>query len=241
MNDLEEALVLIPGGELVMGSDSEGDHYPAHKVCLDPFYIDRYEVTNARYLRFCDATGHRLPFFWDMRGFRCGPGYPDHPVVGVSWRDAAAYAAWCGKRLPTEAEWECAARGGMAGKNYPNGDTIDLADGNYSESEKRGPVVVGSYPPNGYGLYDMQGNVVEWVGDWHAADYYSDSPVLNPRGPEKGKFRVIRGGGWHSGAYCNRVYYRNGLPPNWLDFNVGFRCVGEVESKEGLEQERVGA
>jgi sulfatase modifying factor 1 len=210
MASLAERLVLIPGGESLMGSDSEGDHYPVHKVTLDAFYIDRCEVTNARYLRFCEATQHRLPFFWGMAGFRCGPDYPDHPVVGVNWRDAEA-------------------RGGLVGMNYPIGDTIEPADGNYTKSDKRGPVAVGSYPPNGLGLYDMQGNVVEWVWDCYAADYYSSSPAVNPRGPELGRFRVIRGGGWHSGAYCNRVYYRNALPPNWLDFNVGFRCVKDVE------------
>jgi len=229
MASLTEELLLIPSGEFLMGSDSEGDHCPVHKVYLDAFYMDRYEVTNAQYLRFCEATQHRLPFFWGMAGFRCGPEYSNHPVVGVNWRDAEAYATWCGKRLPTEAEWEYAARGGLVGINYPNGDTIEPADGNHTKSDKRGPVAVGSYPPNGFGLYDMQGNVVEWVWDCYAADYYSSSPSANPRGPESGRFRVIRGGGWHSGPYCNRVYYRNALPLNWLDFNVGFRCVKDME------------
>ena len=230
MASFTEELVLISGGEFLMGADPESDHYPVHTVCLDAFYIDRCEVTNAQYLRFCKGTGHRLPFFWGMAGFRCGPDYPNHPVVGVSWRDAVAYATWCGKRLPTEAEWECAARGGLVGKNYPNGDTIEPADGNYAKSDKRGPVAVGSYPPSGFGLHDMQGNVVEWVWDWYAPGYYAYSPVVNPKGPESGRFRVIRGGGWHSGAYCNSVYFRNALPPNWLDFNIGFRCVKGIES-----------
>ena len=229
MSDHLEDSVLIPGGEFLMGAESPGDHSPVHKVRLDPFHMDRHEVTNAEYLRFCEATGHRLPFFWSMAGFRCGPDYPDHPVVGVSRRDAVAYAAWSGKRLPTEAEWEYAARGGLVGKDYPNGDTLEPADGNYAESDKRGPVAVGSYAPNGYGLHDMQGNVVEWVSDWYAADYYARSPDTNPKGPESGRFRVIRGGGWHSGATCNRVYYRNALPPNWLDFAVGFRCAKDIE------------
>ena len=228
MSELAEQLVLIPGGEFLMGADSEGDHYPVHKVRLDTFYINRYEVTNAQYLAFCEATGNRLPFFWGMAGFRCGPDHPNHPVVGVNWQEAVAYARWCGLRLPTEAEWEFAARGGLVGRNYPNGDMLEPADGNYARSDTRGPVAVGSYPPNGYGLHDMQGNVVEWVSDWYAPDTYAHSPVVNPQGPESGKFRVLRGGGWHSGAYCNRVYYRNALPPNWLDFNVGFRCAKGV-------------
>jgi sulfatase modifying factor 1 len=222
-------LVLIPGGEFLMGADSEGDHSPAHRVRLDPFYMDKYEVTNAQYQRFCQATGNRLPGFWGVSGFRCGPGYPNHPVVGVNWYEAALYAEWCGKRLPTEAEWEIAARGGLAGMDFPNGDRLDPSAGNYNKSGQGGVVAVGSYPANGFGLYDMQGNVVEWVADFYDPGYYASSPAVNPRGPEHGRFRVIRGGGWHSGASCNRVYYRNALPPNWVDFNVGFRCVRDVE------------
>ena len=225
-----EELVLIPGGEFLMGSDSEGDHSPVHKVYVAPFYMDKYEVTNAQYLRFCEATGHRLADFWGMDGFRCGPNYPNHPVVTVSWYDAVEYAKWCGKRLPTEAEWEYAARGGLAGMNYPNGETLHLSDGNYSQSGKGGPVAVGSYRANGFGLHDMQGNVVEWVWDYYDADYYSSSPMANPRGPEPARFRVVRGGGWHSGPYCNRVYYRNALPANWVDLNVGFRCAKDFET-----------
>jgi sulfatase modifying factor 1 len=222
-------LVLIPGGEFLMGADSKGDHSPAHSVRLDPFYLDRYEVTNAQYQRFCRATGRRLPQFWGLSGFRSGPGYPNQPVVGISWQDAVDYAAWSDQRLPTEAEWEYAARGGLAGMDFPNGNSLAPSDGNYARSGQGGPVPVGSYPPNGFGLHDMQGNVVEWVADFYDPAYYASSPVINPRGPETGRFRVIRGGGWHSGASCNRVYFRNALPPNWVDFNVGFRCARDVE------------
>jgi iron(II)-dependent oxidoreductase len=237
MTNATEELVLISGGEFLMGSGSEADHSPVHKVYIDSFYIDKYEVTNAQYLKFCEATGHRLPEFWGMDGFRCGPDYPNHPVVGVSWRDAVEYVAWCGKRLPTEAEWEYAARGGLVGMSYPNGETLHPSDGNYNQSGQGGPVAVGRYSANGFGLHDMQGNVVEWVWDYYDANYYSSSPMANPRGPEPVRFRpepvrfrVIRGGGWHSGPYCNRVYYRNALPANWVDFNVGFRCVKDVEA-----------
>lgn len=225
MTSPEDTLVLIQGGVFLMGDKSTGDHAPVHEVILDTFYIQRYEVTNFQYARFCNETGHRPPFFWEMAGFRCGPDYPHHPVVGVSWRDAVAYANWCGRRLPTEAEWEYAARGGLEGRRFPCGDTLEPHQGNFSKSNQRGPVAVGSYPPNRYGLNDMQGNVVEWVSDWYAPDYYRNSPTSNPTGPEAGRFRVIRGGGWHSGASCNRVYFRNALPTNWLDFNLGFRCV----------------
>lgn len=223
-------LVLIPGGEFLMGSDSEGDHFPAHNVYVDSFYMDRYEVTNGQYLAFCQATDHRLPELWAMSGFRCGPDYPNHPVIGVNWYDAGLYAEWRGKRLPTEAEWEYAARGGLIGMKFPNGDSLRPSDGNYNQSAKGGPVAVGSYPANGFGLHDMQGNVVEWVSDFYDPAYYSSSPSTNPQGPEYGKLRVIRGGGWHSGATCNRVYYRNALPPNWVDFNVGFRCAKDLEA-----------
>jgi iron(II)-dependent oxidoreductase len=221
-------LVLIPGGEFSMGSAVEQDHGPIHRVSIGPFYIDKYQVTNARYMEFCDATGHRVPEFWTRDRFRCGPGYPSHPVVGVSWQDATDFAAWCGKRLPTEAEWEYAARGGLEGLDYPNGETLKPADGNYTSSNKGGPVAVGSYPANRFGLFDMQGNVVEWVRDYYAPDYYTSSPSKDPQGPASGKIRVIRGGGWHSGPYCNRVYFRNALPANWVDFNVGFRCARDI-------------
>jgi formylglycine-generating enzyme required for sulfatase activity len=225
-------LVFIPGGRFVMGAGEGRDHSPAHDVVVRSFSMERHEVTNARYLEFCQATGHRLPAFWGMDEFRSGPGYPDHPVVGVSWIDACAYAAANGMRLSTEAEWEYAARGGLVGKDYPNGLEFDPSQANCAKSKLGGPVAVGSYPPNGYGLFDMQGNVVEWVSDGYDARYYRSSAQENPRGPEPDesrpepvRFRVIRGGGWHSGPYCSRVYYRNALPANWLDFAVGFRCV----------------
>ena len=227
---LTNELVLIPGGEFRMGLDSARDHSPAHTVYIESFFMNKYEVTNAQYLEFCEATRHQLPEFWEMDGFRCGSSYPNHPVVGVSWNDALSYTRWCGKRLPTEAEWEYAARGGLESMAYPTGNTLRSSDGNYTLSGEGGPVAVGSYPPNGFGLYDMQGNVVEWVRDYYDPDYYSSSPSENPQGPRSGKFRVIRGGGWHSGRGCNKVFYRNALPPGWLDFNVGFRCAQDTES-----------
>jgi sulfatase modifying factor 1 len=236
-------LILIRGGEFRMGAGDDGDHSPVHAVHVNSFYMDRCEVTNEEYLAFCESTGHRLPAFWGKETFRSGPGFPTHPAVGVSWYDAVLYAAWRGARLPTEAEWEYAARGGLEGKDYPNGDTLAPEDGNWVKSGKGGPVLVGSYPPNGYGLHDMLGNVVEWVSDCYDPGYCELSPGDSPRGPKPPRnrpeavlFRVIRGGGWHSGPYCSRVYYRNALPANWLDFAVGFRCVkdvGEMEVREG--------
>jgi formylglycine-generating enzyme required for sulfatase activity len=170
-------------------------------------------------------TDRPLPEFWGIDALRSGPDFPDHPVVGVNRREAAAYAEWCGKRLPTEAEWEYAARGGLAGKAYPHGDELAPEDANYAKSDHKGTVAVGSYAPNGFGLYDIIGNAAEWTADWYGADYYTTGPSENPTGPEDGKFAVFRGGGWHTGPGCCRVHYRNALPANFRDFNVGFRCV----------------
>ena len=216
---------LIPAGTFTMGTDDGNDTSPRHEVYISSFYMDTYEVTNAQYLAFCEETGNRMPEFWGIEKFSCGPEFPHHPVVGVSRSDAEAYAAWAGKRLPTEAEWEYAARGGTEGKDFPNGDDLDSTLANFSSS---GTVPVRSYPPNGYGLYDMAGNVVEWVSDYYDDDYYANSPEKDPQGPKKGKFCVIRGGGWHSGKYCCRVVHRNALIKSWVDINVGFRCARDA-------------
>lgn len=223
-------MVPIPAGSFQMGTDGKGDNAPAHLVRLKAFEMDQTEVTCSQYLRFCEETGHELPFFWKRTGFRCGPDYPDHPVIGVSWSDASAYAKWLGKRLPTEAEWEYAARGGLVNQPYPNGDTLSQESGNYTKSGKKGTIRVGSYVPNGFGLYDMLGNVVEWVSDRYDADYYQRSPTGNPVGPTTGRFRVIRGGGWKTGPGCTAVFHRNALSGNWVDFNVGFRCVRSLSN-----------
>jgi sulfatase modifying factor 1 len=226
--EAQSDMILIPGGEFLMGNDTDENHSPAHAVRLEAFYLDAHEVTNGDYYEFCLATGHRLPEFWGIDARRSGPQFPDHPVVGVSWQDAADYAAWRGKRLPTEAEWEYAARGGLEGKDYPAGDTLSPSDANYSDSGIGAPVEVGTFAPTGLGLYDMSGNVFEWVADRYSPQYYDESPEMDPPGPETGRLRVIRGGGWHSGPYCNRTYYRNALPPQWVDFAVGFRCARDA-------------
>jgi len=223
---IEMEMVLLPGGEFSMGAQDGGvADNPVHKVYVDSFYMDKYEVTNAQYFSFCEETGRDLPEFWGMKEFHSGSNYPNHPVVGVSWRDAKAYAEWIDKRLPTEAEWEYAARGGLVGKDFPNGDDLDSSTGNFSS---KGTVPVGSYPPNGFGLHDMAGNVVEWVFDYYDKDYCRVSPYKNPAGPQEGRFRVIRGGGWHSGKGCNKVHFRNCLLGRWVDFNLGFRCAKDL-------------
>lgn len=219
-------MVLIPKGEFTMGKNSANisDWKPEHIVVIDSFYMDKYEVTNQQYYDFCNATNRKLPIFWGIKEFRCGLDFPDYPIIGVSFYDAEAYARWAGKRLPTEAEWEYAARGGLTNKNFPTGDQIDSTRANYGKKYK-GTVKTGIFQPNDFGLYDMSGNVWEWVSDNYGSDYYGLSPVENPKGPENGRFKVIRGGSWHSGAMCTRVYFRNGLSSGWVDFAVGFRCV----------------
>ena len=219
--------VLIPAGSFTMGkTDGEGEFTP-HEVTLDAFYIDVHEVTNAQYKAFCDATEHKLPFFWEMEGLRCSMEYPDHPVIGVSRGDALKYAEWAGKRLPTEAEWEYAARGGLEGMQMDRDYDLapDLA--NYKKSETGGTVAVKSYEPNAYGLFDVIGNVREWVSDRYRYEYSDGQPVTNPTGPEKGP-GVVRGGGWYSGPGCQAVHVRNAMASNWGDFNVGFRCARDA-------------
>ena len=225
---LQPEMVLIPGGEFMMGIEKEGDFGPPHRVRVDSFYIDTYEVTNAQYLEFCEAAEHRLPEFWGIDRYHCGPDYPNHPVIGVSLADAAAYAEWRGVGLPTEAEWEYAARGGLTGAKFAHGDSLHEGAARYYDWKAEAhptTMPVASYPPNGFGLYDMTGNVCEWVVDRYSEDYYTNSRYENPKGPEKGRFRVIRGGGWHSGPGCQPVHYRAALPGHWIEFNVGFRCV----------------
>jgi formylglycine-generating enzyme len=226
----DDNMVLISSGAYIMGKNSAtpSDWQPEHNVMINSFYMDKREVTNKQYYDFCVATNTPLPQFWGINEFRSGADFPDYPVVGVSYFDAEKFARWSGKRLPTEAEWEYAARGGMIGKNFPFGDQIDSAEVNYGRKYK-GIVKTGSFPPNGYGLYDIAGNVWEWTSDFYSSDYYSHSPVENPKGPATGRFKVIRGGSWHSGPMCIQTYYRNGLSPSWVDFAVGFRCVKDIQ------------
>jgi formylglycine-generating enzyme required for sulfatase activity len=223
-------MVLIPGGEFTMGknSSSPSDWQPEHSVRISSFYMDRCEVTNKQYYDFCSATKNPLPEFWGLKEFKSGMDFPDYPVVGVSYFDAEKYAKWAGKRLPTEAEWEYASRGGLAGKNFPFGDNIDSTKVNYGKKYS-GILKTGSFPPNGYGLFDITGNVWEWTTDFYSGDYYAVSSAENPHGPANGRFKVIRGGSWHSGAMCVQTYFRNGLSPGWVDFAVGFRCVKDVK------------
>ena len=232
-------MLLIPTGTFEMGdSFREGlpHELPVHTVSVSAFYMDVTEVTNAVYKQFLDATGHKAPNFWDDPTFNA----PDQPVVGVSWFDAAAYAQWAGKRLPTEAEWEYAARGGRAGMRYPWGDEITHDDANYKGKNDKdiwdGPAPVGSFAENGYGLYDMGGNIWEWCADEYDDEFYAVSQEDNPISGKLITFtnndfanvatrRVLRGGSWNSATNKVRVASRNFLDPQSTSQITGFRCV----------------
>lgn len=221
-------MVPIPAGEFQMGDSLDGMSLalPVHRVYLDAFFIDAYEVTNAQYRKFMDATNHQAPREWNNPNFNAA----NHPVVGVTWHDAIAYATWVGKRLPTETEWEKAARGGIIGRRYPWGNELKQNDANYNGVGEKDQwsytSPVGSFTPNDYGLYDMVGNACEWCMDWYDSNYYSISPNLDPAGPNAGTYRVLRGGSWHSSSesyLC--VAYRHYSHPGGTSDCFGFRCV----------------
>ena len=249
--DVPFGMVLIPAGEFQMGSnDSEAsnDEQPVHTVYVDAFYMDEYEVTNARYKAFIDANPQwqqdNIPDKYRDRNYLrhwSGNSYPsgkgNHPVVYVSWYAAMAYAQWTGKRLPTEAEWEKAARGGLAGKKYPWGDIIDINKANYG-SNVGSTTPVGNYAPNGYGLYDMAGNVWEWCVDAYERDFYARSARQNPiAGKGVGKdfarvqtypSRVLRGGSWFLDTQNLPVADRYRNTPTLTIDTVGFRCAMDI-------------
>jgi formylglycine-generating enzyme required for sulfatase activity len=207
--------VLIPAGEFMMGSDSgRPEEQPVHRVYVDAYYIDKHPVTFEQYDRFCEATVREKP---NDQGW----GRGRQPVINVTWDDAAAYAHWAGKRLPTEAEWERAAKG-------PKGLDQPGAVGEYAwhvENSGGRTHAVGEKKPNAYGLHDMLGNVWEWCADWYDEGYYSYLPVHNPRGPVAGTARVARGGGWFIFPRYARASGRFRSLPGSRDGGMGFRCV----------------
>ena len=246
-------MMFIPAGHFGMGGrktqDAEDDEKPYNLVYVDAFYMDKYEVTNAEYRKFVDANPQwekdRIPKKYhdgDYLKHWNGNNYParkgDHPVVYVSWYAAMAYAQWTGKRLPTEAEWEKAARGDLAGRKYAWGSSLDPDKANYGENVGD-TTSVGTYNPNGYGLYDMTGNVWEWCLDEYDADFYSTSPDHNPIAggtvdnilsdwTNVKSVRVLRGGSWVSDAKFVRVSDRTRFTPKITNKARGFRCVKPV-------------
>jgi formylglycine-generating enzyme required for sulfatase activity len=226
-------LIDIPAGQFLMGADhGRLDERPAHRVRLDAFAVARLPVTNAQYADFLAATGHAPPRFWDDPDFN----HIEQPVVAVTWYDAVAYCEWLtretGRRchLPTEAEWERAARGDREGEAYPWGDDPGgwCADPALARVRQERPYPVGHSRPNGFGLLDMGYNVHEWCCDWYAPDYYTVSPERNPSGPSTGTRRASRGGAWRHQVQVCRTSARSSLDPGFRYNDYGFRVFADV-------------
>ena len=274
----QSGMVLVPGGRFLMGRRAAAgdalpfDAAPAHRVELSPFWLDEHEVTNAQFARFIEATGHetmaelagqstvfdpasnvwRTVVGADWRHPE-GPattvsGRESDPVVHVSWSDAAALAAWAGKRLPTEAEWERAARAGLHEADYPWGRDLapskrpranvwqgDFPANDSADDGYHGTSPAGAFPGNRFGLFDMAGNVAEWCADWYAADGYQVSPTRDPPGARSGERRVVRGGSWISSPRSGsdyRVWVRRSLPVDAHNNYTGFRCAQDAAAAD---------
>ncbi len=238
-------MAVIPAGTYLRGSNHGGrDEMPRHSVHLNAFAIDVHPVTNEQFVLFLEAMGGEKDVnnsdiirLKESRIKRSGgklnieSGYARHPVVGVTWYGAVAYAKWVGKRLPTEAEWEVASYGGREDFIFPIGNEIDRGDANFFSSDTT-PVT--SYSPNGYGLYDMAGNVYEWCQDWYDYHYYDASVQEpdNPKGPAQGVYRVLRGGCWKSSKEDLRCAHRHRNNPGLMNGAYGFRCAADVVIQE---------
>jgi formylglycine-generating enzyme required for sulfatase activity len=253
----------VPAGEYGMGAeDGDEDERPVRRVQLDAFHLSTHAVTNDQYVEFVRATGHPPPGVRDLprivtpaheasfreiaAGYAWRGGEPPrergrHPVTLIGYSDAVAYCVWLSTqlgravRLPTEAEWECAARGGLEGRRYPWGDDIDPSRANFLPDpglkRHRGTRPVGCYAPNRLELYDMSGNVWEWVADWYRPDAYRVSGTSNPRGPAEGALRLLRGGSWvtHDVAQL-RCAHRHKVPADTYAYSIGFRVAYSEES-----------
>ena len=228
------AMALIPEGEFRMGSmpgnaHSKAAEGPQRIVYLDAYYIDVHEVRTKDYAAFLDAVQPEAPKAWHQVDL---VKHGNRPVVGVTWEDATAYCRWVGKRLPTEAEWEKAARG-TDGRQYPWGDeaptekhaTLTKRWQGYDTTTPVGSLEAGKSP---YGLYDMAGNAMEWVSDWYDPTYYASAPVKNPQGPETGKAGIVRGGGWGFLPQDARTARRIYPPRETRCTNIGFRCARDA-------------
>jgi iron(II)-dependent oxidoreductase len=246
-----DEMVKIPAGTFLMGSDKKVDRnayqpeFPQRRVYLDSYEIDKYEVTTVQFLKFVLATDRKPLIDWQYEGGNFQETMANHPVMHVSWFDADAYCRWAGKRLPTSAEWEKAARG-EDGRIYPWGnEPAGLSRANFGRTGLSGPVRdrperLLLYPPiisvdkydNGvspYGVFQLAGNVAEWTADWYDPHYYKTAPDRNPKGPEKGTQRAFRGGGWIDSTPSVRPAQRNGTDPNTKMNWLGFRCARDAK------------
>ena len=246
-----DEMVKIPAGTFLMGSDKKVDRnayqpeFPQRRVYLDAYEIDKYEVTTVQFLKFVLATDRKPLIDWQYEGGNFQETMANHPVMHVSWFDADAYCRWAGKRLPTSAEWEKAARG-EDGRIYPWGnEPAGLSRANFGRTGLSGPVRdrperLLLYPPiisvdkydNGvspYGVFQLAGHVAEWTADWYDPHYYKTAPDRNPKGPEKGTQRAFRGGGWIDSTPSVRPAQRNGTDPNTKMNWLGFRCARDAK------------
>ncbi len=238
----ESPMVMIPAGTFDMG-DSKNDPIgwlkksrPIHTVSVDSFYMDQTEVTVGQFRRFVVETNYDFTRWEEVRQYAHND---DYPMIYITWYDAVAYAEWAKKRLPTEAEWEYAARGGLVGKRYPWGDqiTADHANdkGTEGQDQWRKCSPVGQFSANGYGLYDVAGNVWEWCSDWYGVDYYANSKkqslIHNPTGSSTGLYRILRGGSWLYNKDALVLAYRNLEFPHTANAQVGFRCARDLSFK----------
>jgi iron(II)-dependent oxidoreductase len=228
---IEPEMIIIHAGEFLMGCKTgAASERPVHRVFVNDFAIGRFAVTNRLYLTFVEDTQRERPQGWNDSRFN----HADQPVTSVSWFDAAAYCEWLSEktlrlyRLPNEAEWELAARGGLESKLYTWGDEPPQAQPTYSELWLNGPEPVGRRPPNGFGLYDISENVHEWCSDWYDENYYLSSPHINPQGPADGKRRSSRGGSWRHQIKIARVAARSSIPPQYKYSDYGFRCAMSI-------------
>lgn len=226
-------MVQIPEGPFTMGSnDGDPDEAPEHPVYLTTFYIDKREVTQAEYERFVKATKRGKPFIPVFEDDQSKILKPELPAIGMSWNDADAYCRWAGKRLPTEAEWEKAGRG-EGKRRYPWGDQFETGHANVDGEEDGFKYLAppGSFESgrSPYGLYDMTGNVAEWVGDTYSEDYYRKTPYRNPRGPDDGQHKVIRGGSWRETEHNARLSKRFQAKMWRTDSTIGIRCAKNAD------------
>ena len=230
---IEPVMVRIPAQWFWMGCETgRDDEKPVHRVWVDSFELAAHQVTNGEYQYFLAAKSLTAPPNWTDPNFND----PKTPVVSVSWHEATAYCTWLSKatnqryRLPTEAEWECAARGGAEKLLYPWGDAPPESLPEYASRWKSGPEPVAQYPPNPYGLYNIGDNVHEWCADWYDPAYYKDSPERNPQGPNYAVRKASRGGSWRHHIKVSRNAARSSIPPGFQYADYGFRIARSLKA-----------